>query len=182
MTQEFVTLPRSVLEWALDAFETDDWQKKLQAAIALRAALEQTQNQSGGIPPNWKLVPVEPTREMLRSAFPASGPVTANAVYRAMLDAAPQPPTTEQSSVVEHPQVEQEPVAWIREEWSSRTLNFDGPPTVPSVRDELTKPVWTPLYTNPQPQHEPLTDEQIIDIADELQNSVDSLRSNIRPV
>jgi hypothetical protein len=59
----------------------------------------------------------------------------------------------------QQPQGEQEPLAWIREEWSSRTLNFDGPPTVPSVRDELTKPVWTPLYTHPQPKRE-LTDDE----------------------
>jgi hypothetical protein len=68
----------------------------------------------------------------------------------------------------QQPQGEQEPLAWIREEWSSRTLNFDGPPTVPSVRDELTKPVWTPLYTHPQPKREPLTDNQIDKIAESM--------------
>ena len=39
-----ITLPRNVVEQALDAFETDGWQKKLQAAIALRAALHQPQD------------------------------------------------------------------------------------------------------------------------------------------
>ena len=38
-----ITLPTEVVKQALDAFEADDWQKKLQAAIALRAALEQPQ-------------------------------------------------------------------------------------------------------------------------------------------
>ena len=68
----------------------------------------------------------------------------------------------------EQPQGEQEPVAWIWAEWSSRKLTFDGPPAVPSVRDELTKPVWTPLYTHPQPKREPLTKGQIDRIVDDL--------------
>ena len=33
-------IPRAVVEQALEAFETDDWQKKLMAAQALRAALQ----------------------------------------------------------------------------------------------------------------------------------------------
>ena len=78
--------------------------------------------------------------------------------------AAPQPPALEQqvekeSTCKESLQVEQDPVAWIWTEWSNRKLTFDGPPAVPSVRDELTKPVWTPLYT--RPQREPLTDEEL---------------------
>ena len=52
------------------------------------------------VPEGWKLVPVEPTTKMIdaarsQSSFPAG-------VWRAMLNAAPQPP------VVEQPQVEQE--------------------------------------------------------------------------
>lgn len=51
-------------------------------------------------------------------------------------------------------QAQQEPVAWICAEWSGSgvpELSFDGPPQELSVRDELTRPVWTPLYTAPQP-------------------------------
>lgn len=61
-------------------------------------------------------------------------------------------------------QGEQEPLAWIRTEWSSRNVTFDGPPAVPSVRDELTKPAWTPLYTRPQPKRQPLTEMEIVEL------------------
>lgn len=42
----------------------------------------------------WKLVPVEPTPEMMRSGMnvPLNKAARHNAVYRAMLEAAPQPP------------------------------------------------------------------------------------------
>lgn len=197
MTQEFVTLPREVAEQALEALFTYKpmvtgvtFQHGLDAMQALRAALEQPQNHvpdvGNMVQSGWKLVPVEPTVEMLRAGCGSESPAmfreslrretdgqkTVEMVekiiqrnlnsYRAMLAAAPQPPTTEQSSAVEQQQVEREPVAWIWTELSSRKLTFDGPPAVPSVRDELTKPVWTPLYTNPQPKREPLTDEQIL--------------------
>lgn len=67
--------------------------------------------QTDGIPPNWQLVPMEPTiRQMaamgpaIRACYDMDG-VSGNVidVYRAMLAAAPKPPTTEQSSVVEQP-------------------------------------------------------------------------------
>lgn len=60
------------------------------------------------------------------------------------------------------PQVEQGPVAWIEHEWSGsglRHLHFERP--APTVRDEVVCPVWTPLYTHPQPPRQPLTDAQI---------------------
>ena len=49
MTQEFVTMPRTVVEQIISAFDTDlvissGWQKK--TAAALRAALEQSNRQS----------------------------------------------------------------------------------------------------------------------------------------
>ena len=50
-------------------------------------------------------------------------------------------------------QADQPPVAWICTEWSGSgmpVLTFDGPPADPGPRDQLTKPVWTPLYTNPK--------------------------------
>lgn len=43
MTQ--VTIERELLERALNAFETDDWEKKMQAAIDLRAALQAAPSQ-----------------------------------------------------------------------------------------------------------------------------------------
>lgn len=122
----------------------------------LKERLEQPQNHvpdvGNMVQAGWMPVPVEPTEAMLDAGCEAvDGPdwTGPNAVYRAMLDAAPLAPV-----------VEQEPVAWIWTEWSSRKLTFDGPPAVPSVRDELTKPVWTPLYTRPQREREPLENEQ----------------------
>ena len=59
------------------------------------------------------------------------------------------------------PQAEQEPVAWIEHEWSGsglRHLHFER--HAPTVRDEVVRPVWTPLYPRPQPR-QPLTDAQI---------------------
>ena len=181
MEQEFVTLPREVVEQVLEALiyceapDSSSEEQRFQAAIALRSALEQPQDHvpdaGNMVPVGWKLVPVEPNCSMVLAGERSLGQhdfLRLDSAYRAMLDAAPQPPTTEQSSAVEQPQGEQKPVAWIREEWSSRTLNFDGPPTVPSVRDELTKPVWTPLYTNPQPKRDPLTDECIYEISEDL--------------
>lgn len=55
--------------------------------------------QSGGIPPNWKMVPVEPNEAMHRAAVRTVVHCTGNddfppAVYRAMLAAAPQPPAS----------------------------------------------------------------------------------------
>ena len=156
-----ITLPRSVVEQALDALKIghesardcaetfhiemagykqqrhealDAEVKQISDAIgALRAALDQPQDHPEQrldmVPAGWKLVPVEPTDEMLRSSCGCESPamfreslrretdgrLTAEMVekiirrhlasYRAMLAAAPQPPALEQ------PQVEQEPVA-----------------------------------------------------------------------
>ena len=65
-------------------------------------------------------------------------------------------------AALEQPQVEQEPVAWIEHEWSGsglRHLHFER--HAPTVRDEVVRPVWTPLYTHPQPKREPLTEMEI---------------------
>lgn len=79
------------------------------------------------VPKGWKLVPDEPTMSMQHAALISSrahGPVSTSKcnalpisyelgasamIYRAMLAAAPQPPTTEQSSAVERPQGERHP-------------------------------------------------------------------------
>lgn len=154
MKQEFVTLPREVVEQAqmwvpllaemagLDTETTTaefsefaDGRPASEFTIAnvitaLRAALEQPQNHIeqhlGMVPAGWKLVPVEPTREMIEDgkdahyeaekriqepgAWKQGGfakrAVRAAHVFQAMLAAAPQPPTTEDSSVVQ-PQANQ---------------------------------------------------------------------------
>jgi hypothetical protein len=58
------------------------------------------------------------------------------------------------------------PVAWMEQDWNGtgyRRLSWTGPPSEPSVRDELVQPVWTPLFAAPQPpapavDYKPLTD------------------------
>lgn len=54
----------------------------------------------GQVPAGWKLVPVEPTREMLVATNWANDPA---AGYRAMLVAAPAPPAAEQPDAVKVP-------------------------------------------------------------------------------
>jgi hypothetical protein len=55
-------------------------------------------------------------------------------------------------------------VAWIEHEWSGtglRHLHFERREA--SLRDEVVNPIWTPLYTTPQPQQaekqEPVTQD-----------------------
>ena len=124
-----ITLPRSVVEQALEAWE------QARGALAYVAVGNAPSN------PNLARSTCSQAVWVLDNAEPA---------LRAAL---------------EQPQVEQEPVAWMVVEWSGtgmRHLTFDEPPTTPSVRDEVVKPVWTPLYTHPQTPRQPLTDEEIL--------------------
>ena len=218
-TQEFVTLPREVVEQALKVLEyaANDVLTGRNAATELRAALEQPDHSEQSymgcvtsdmhelaewlntmyedskeqiaaleqpqdhvpdagnmVPDGWKLVPVEPTVEMLRAGCGSESPAmfreslrretdgqkTVEMVekiiqrnlnsYRAMLAAAPQPQTTEQSSAVEQPQVEQEPVAGV--------VIRDGLPCL--LQDRHIKSTDHRVYTHPQPKREPLENEQ----------------------
>lgn len=233
MTQEFVTLPREVVERALAALDAED---PYRAAIALRAALEQPQECYDQR---------DPLADQQIDAIAESMPGGLDGFLRgwgwrqfarAVLEAAPQPPTTEQSSAVveecltdelkprfsahddaerlksvargmsyndhgeavwkhtlmeiavrlesggyaapqppaleqqvekestckDSLQVEQEPVAWCELDADRRGIAyFDGKPIImtgPSGNEHHPDP----LYTNPQPKREPLTDEQII--------------------
>lgn len=115
MTQEFVTLPREVVELAIEALfctDSEEWstayENELEAVKKLRAALDQPQIQSGVIPPNWKLVPVEPTQEMFAAACRDGADLNGRPVWKhtvdvqaawrwgQMLAAAPQPPAVKQ--------------------------------------------------------------------------------------
>ena len=114
MTQEFVTLPREVVEQALDALfmykpmvTGVTFQHGLEAMQALSAALEQPQNHvpdvGNMVQSGWKLVPVEPTREMLDAARKdlvrdAEIDPMLKGIHSAILDAAPQPPVIEQKA------------------------------------------------------------------------------------
>ena len=197
MTEKFVTLPREVVEQAMNslrlgvAMYPNGGTAGLtinEAINALRAALDQPQNhvpEAGNmVPAGWKLVPVEPTRGMIEAgkdahyeaekriqepdAWKQGGfakrAVRAAHVFQAMLAAAPQPPTTEQSSVVEQPQGEQEPFAWINPralEWGTRQSEKVVKLTCKAQPEyDFTEP----LYTHPQPKREPLTESAIADI------------------
>lgn len=197
MKQEFVTLPRAVVEQAIAALTDLAGWRAAPLCDLLRAALEQPQNHvpdaGNMVPAGWKLVPVEPTEEMLRagcgSESPAmfreslrretDGPKTVEMVkkivqrhlesYRAMLAAAPQPPTTEQSSAVEQQQGEQEPVAEVIE--SHVRAGLDGRFTaVVAGRERLS--VGAEIFVHPQLQREPLTRERIRAIQHELSDTV----------
>lgn len=168
MEQEFVTLPREVVERALAALDAED---PYRAAVALRAALEQTQDHvpdaRNMVPAGWKLVPIEPTYDMLYDIqeFSHILPPRGKRIWAHMLAAAPQPPTTEQSSAVEQPQGEQEPVAWVWFDANEKPCNVTfGGPNINTPKD------WgvSPLYTHPQPKRNPLDVEEIHRLWDEI--------------
>lgn len=189
MTQEFVTLPREVVEQALEAMTAamgaGPYKHRCSdAAEALRAAFEQPQNHvpdvGNMVQSGWNLVPVEPTEEMLRAGCGSESPAmfreslrretdgqkTVEMVekiiqrnlnsYRAMLAAAPQPQTTEQSSAVQQPQGEQEPVATLH---CTEECYVYARATDAGKRIRFEQPI--DLYTHPQPKREPLTHYEI---------------------
>lgn len=164
MTQKFVTLPREVVKLALESMDESyaDTRQGRALADALRAALEQPQIQSGGIPPGWRLVPVEPTQAQLNAWQSHFGLI--EGAYVAMLNAAPQPPTTEQSPAVNQPQDEQEPVGTVSIEVTGSTTKVDIewgdlPPQLQAGSYDL--------YTRPQPQQEPLSTARIDELIEE---------------
>ena len=161
MTQEFVTLPREVVEQAIDALYCTNSQEgsptynfELKAVKELRAALEQLKNHVPGagnmVPAGWKLVPSDATHKWVENLADRGMRISGLAsAISDMLAAAPQPPTTEQSSAVEQPQGEQEPVA---------TVNRLG--TIYLTQAGCGMQPGTRLYTHPKPKREPLTAEQ----------------------
>lgn len=56
------------------------------------------QPQQAGVPEGWKLVPVEPTVEMRRAGTAANDGIVSD-IYRAMLAAAPQPPSAQDDAI-----------------------------------------------------------------------------------
>lgn len=124
---------------------------------------------SSTAPAGWKLVPVEPTREMLRAAIDAPRPAVYvdslsaaenlidSTKYRAMLAAAPQPPVVDRPNVdpckdgscdccwtdKPQPQGEEEPVAEI-------TGMDEYGPMLGWHKHWAEFPVGTKLHTHPQ--------------------------------
>ena len=162
-----ITLPREVAKRILRNIEIGN---KLSAGIEMRreieAALEQPQDHPeqnlNMVPAGWKLVPTEPTPNMDEAAKHIS--VCREDVYRAMLDAAPQPP------VVEQPQGEQEPVAWDEEiieflhaHYDTKMIKeLDSGDALIRLDDAIAAvEEVAQRYTHPQPKREPLTVGQI---------------------
>lgn len=155
-----ITLPRAVLEQALLALRADDWPLVRESVVALSAALEQPKDHVPDIremvPAGWKLVPVEPTEEMLRSGCRCES--------LAMLAVAPQP------------QGEQTPVAYGLFRKDTKEIDWDADhvfsnePWGPMYDDEEV----LPLYTSWQPKREqPLTNEEVLGVAKSIEIEFD---------
>ena len=170
-----VTLPREVVERALDALwntahgEPCFGKHVRNSMEALIAAMEQQPNHildAGNMTlEGWKLVPVEPTQEMLDAYIHMQGRFSsARSDWAAMLAAAPQPQTTEQSSAVEQPQGEQEPVAWLHQ-CNKRPdlieMSFSKREPTLASKGYKARPLIFGDIAHPQPKREPLTVEQI---------------------
>ena len=99
-----ITISRAVVQQALDAMSLA-YEGKCRldtipnATDALRAALEQpVTGNTVSVPTGWKLVPVEPSKEMcVAGATTAVKHDEPYFIYQSMLEAAPQPPAMEQS-------------------------------------------------------------------------------------
>lgn len=129
------------------------------------------------VPEGWKLVPLEPTHDMLAQAsmrlqqntFPAESELEfqadAHTAWDAMLSVAPELPATEDSSAGDVVEVQAEPVAWRYKRRGDCFGDFWFKPAGKSAdylrigREDgvVLAPCpdhfdWTPLYTAPQAQ------------------------------
>ena len=170
---ETITLPRSVVEQALEHLTcpVDEPVRE-----AFRAALEQPQDHPEQhldmVPEGWKLVPVEPTEAMLHAGNSAieNWGVDANgsSTYRAMLAAAPQPP------VVEQPQVEQEPVAWMhqcRKKPELVKLSFKKREPALAASGYKARPL---IFGDTAKPRQPLTDDERQDVYAKAIKAIDN--------
>lgn len=99
------------------------------------------------VPEGWKLVPIEPTPEMIRQGRPENsihGLALAEATYHAMLAAAPVPPA---------PSVE--PVAWMWQHGETGMTGFVQHAPDDELRqwERMNRPrkIVAPLYASPTP-------------------------------
>lgn len=95
----------------------------------------------GRVPEGWKLVPVEPTTEMINACHLVPDVMDVGDEYRAMLTASPTPPAAQQGV----------PVGAV-----VAGSRFDAAITpVPRIEwTDCMPPVGTKLYTTPQPAHQ----------------------------
>lgn len=131
-------------------------------------------------PQGWKLVPSTLTDAQRQAAQDAwwnacNAEMYWDRIYAAMLDAAPQPP------VVLEPQVNQDPVAFIRNRIADDfSVRLNRVVTAEDFAGDQAQFLawcsahadsdWKPLYSHTQPKREPLTAEQIADIEDMFSN------------
>lgn len=137
---DMITLPRAEVLQVLEALE--EVQEVMNTSELFNSRVDALQKRlAQPVQQGWKLVPVEPTPEMIRAAeFDRTyyGSVHANS-YRAMLNAAPQPKQG------------QEPKFWYDEEDGLLHDRFCDAPHG-----------CIPLYTAPQPrQWQGLTDKEV---------------------
>ena len=157
-----ITLPRSVVEQALNALECSEtpfhrpqYDVEVSTIATLRAALEQPKVTAPQPKPEWAKTKSTWVVDHLRHAtfFDADQIGEMIDFAAASAAAAPQLPVVEQSSVVEQPQGEQAPVAWtVAGQVQNWARDFSAYRTKHYVR---------PVYTHPQPKRESLTDAWI---------------------
>lgn len=80
---------------------------------------------------------------------------------------------------LEHPQVEQEPVAVIGDVW---TLNWVGSDPIAAVVKKHGLKIGDKLYAHQQPPRQPLTDEQIDGLLENVIGSLPVARKLIRAI
>lgn len=177
MTQKFVVLPVEVAERALYALQEAEMLMEHRQNVDLRLASIQSIQEAlkqqnpwchATVPEGWKLVPVEPKISMKQAALNASrrwaecdAPLprtqelwASEVCWKAMIEAAPQPPIIEESSSAPQQKCKrQQPsvakVIGVNEEFG---------PVLLWHRAWTDFPVGTKLYTNQQPGREPQFD------------------------
>ena len=167
MTQEFVTLPRAVVEQVIDALYCTDSEEgspaynfELKAVKELRAVLEQPQAEQPAMTP----IAQRKLEGLMASGYTISG-------YSVYHERKHQHGFVTGAGLVgwwkpegmEYPQPlgEQEPVAFaIFTEAGNARMWSTLQPHVQKLADAEGLTV-TPLYTHPQPKREPLTNEQV---------------------
>ena len=169
MTQEFVTLPREVVEQALEALfmykpmaTGVTFQHGLEAMQALRAALDQPQADQPAMTP----IAQRKLEDLVASGYTISG-------YSIYHEQKHQHGFVTGAGLVgwwkpegmeyPQPQGEQEPVAWIENLGGGIGYN-----PYHEAAQKLPEGVRFDLYTQPQPKREPLTDNQIDKIAESM--------------
>ena len=140
---------REALKIAMQALKTIDEAMPFPVAKLAQSAIKEALAQPEQEPAAWKLVPVEPTKEMLKAMDECSTEGYderlyaghAASVYMAAVDAAPTPPA----------QPQQEPVVWMYVNKSTHETKFQK-----HMRDFVDHSLWSevPLYGEPLANHE----------------------------